>query len=158
MSLRDRWLAVMARARRLERREVREFVRWLERTRNLIQLTVLIVMPVIIGLITAVSNREAVLPFVLFPPSASGTYTLFADPEGRYSNPLRFVGGMTVGASCGGGAVLLATRTGLAAPSSDSALFAVSPVAAALAVFATGAATWVLSVELPSAFSPLSSR
>lgn len=153
MSLRDRWQTVLARARRIERREVREFVRWLERTRNLVQLTVLVAMPVIIGLITAVSNREAVLPFVLFPPLASGTYTLFAEPEGRYSNPLRFVGGMTVGASCGSGAVLLANRAGFAAMPSGDTLFVVSPVAAALAVFATGVATWGLSVELPSAFA-----
>lgn len=45
---------------------------------------------------------------MLFPPLASGTYTLFADPEGRYADPWTFVAGMAAGALCGWFALVLA--------------------------------------------------
>lgn len=153
MNLSDRWRTALSRVRRIERRELREFTRWLENTRNLVQLTVLLAMPVIIGLITAAANQERALPFVLFPPLASGTYTLFAEPEGRYSHPVKFVSGMTVGAASGVAALWLSIQLGLNAGAGEDALFSVSPVAAAVAVFLTGALTWALDAELPSAFS-----
>ena len=52
----------------------------------------LVLVPVLVALVTKLSNVVGVLPFVLFPPLASGTYTLFANPEGRYASPVRFVG------------------------------------------------------------------
>jgi nucleotide-binding universal stress UspA family protein len=150
--LRTRYLAVLRRVRRFERREVREFRRWIEHTTNLIHLTVLFVVPVLIALVTAVSNSLDLLPFVLFPPLASGTYTLFADPEGKYASPVKFVGGLTTGAICGTAATWFAINATFREPIGASGL-AVSPVEAALAVFLTGAATWALDFEEPSAFS-----
>jgi nucleotide-binding universal stress UspA family protein len=150
--LRERYDALLRRLRRIERREVAAFRRWIEHTANLIHLTVLVVVPLLIAAVTAVSNAVDVLPFVLFPPLASGTYTLFADPEGEYASPATFVGGLTTGALCGAAAVWVAAVTGLRNPAGDAAL-AVSPAAAALAIFLTGGATWALDIEEPSAFS-----
>jgi nucleotide-binding universal stress UspA family protein len=89
---------------------------------------------------------------VLFPPLASGTYTLFADPEGKYASPVKFVGGLTTGALCGTAAIWIAINATLRGPIGSSGLV-VSPAEAALAVFLTGAVTWALDFEEPSAFS-----
>ncbi|WP_255197265.1 HPP family protein [Halorarius litoreus] len=150
---RERVRTVLLRLRRLERREVREFRAWLETTRNLVHLTVLLLVPLLIALVTAISNAESFLPFVLFPPLASGTFTLFSEPEGQYASPLRFVGGLTAGAVCGSLAVAAALFTGAIDPSAVGTLRGISPVAAALAVFLTGGVTWAFDVEEPSAFS-----
>ena len=149
---RTRYRAVLRRVRRFERREIREFRRWIEHTTNLIHLTVLLVVPVLIAAVTAVSNSVDLLPFVLFPPLASGTYTLFADPEGKYASPTKFVGGLTTGAICGTAAIWIAIAASLRGPIGTSGLV-VSPAEAALAVFLTGAATWALDFEEPAAFS-----
>ncbi|WP_134671414.1 universal stress protein [Halorussus marinus] len=150
--LRERYHAVLRRLRRIERREVAAFQRWIEHTANLIHLSVLLLVPLLIAGVTAVSNAVDVLPFVLFPPLASGTFTLFADPEGEYASPAKFVGGLTTGAVCGTAAVWVAAVTGLRSPASGTGLL-VSPAAAALAIFLTGGATWALDFEEPSAFS-----
>ncbi|WP_327051103.1 HPP family protein [Halomicrococcus gelatinilyticus] len=142
----------LRRARRAERRELREFVVWLEHTRNLVHLSVLLFVPILIAIVTVISNNVNVFPFVLFPPLASGTFTLFADPEGKYASPLTFVAGLTVGALCGTAAIWVAAYTTLQNPLQAETL-AVSPVTAALAVFLTGAATWAFDLEQPSAFS-----
>ena len=151
--LRERWRTLLLRLRRIERREMREFRAWLETTRNLIHLTVLLIVPLVLGLVTAISNAESLLPFVLFPPLASGTYTLFADPEGQYADPTKFVGGLTAGAVCGSLAVAVALFTGALSPAALGTLDGISPWAAALAIFLTGAVTWAFDVEEPSAFS-----
>ncbi|PSP56110.1 universal stress protein UspA [Halobacteriales archaeon QS_1_67_19] len=150
--LRERYHAALRRARRLERREVRTFRRWIEHTSNLIHVSILLLIPPLIALVTAVSNTADVLPFVLFPPLASGTYTLFADPEGRYASPVRFVGGLTAGALCGTAAIWVALHTTLRNPLRAGGLI-VSPPEAALAIFLTGAVTWALDFEEPAAFS-----
>ncbi|WP_128476468.1 HPP family protein [Halorussus pelagicus] len=150
--LRARYLGVLRRVRRFERREVREFRRWIEHTGNLIHLSVLLLVPLLIALVTAISNSVAILPFVLFPPLASGTFTLFADPEGTYASPTKFVGGLTAGALCGTVAIWVGVNTALHDPIAATELF-VSPVEAALAVFLTGGVTWALDFEEPSAFS-----
>jgi len=150
--LRDRWRALVARARRLERRELAEFRAWIETTRNLVHLTGLVAVPLLVAAVTGVSNAVAVVPFVLFPPVASGAFTLFSDPEGRYADPRTFVGGLTAGAVCGSAAAYAAVATGLVAPT-GAMLDRVSPLAAAAAVFLTGASTWALDVEEPAAFS-----
>ena len=150
--LRDRWHALVARVRRLERRELAEFRVWLETTRNLIHLTGLVVVPLLIGGVTVVSNTLELLPFVLFPPLASGAFTLFSDPKGRYANPWAFVVGLTAGAMCGTVAVLTAVKAGLVDPGT-TALDAVSPLAAALAMFLTVAVMWAFGVEEPSALA-----
>jgi nucleotide-binding universal stress UspA family protein len=150
--LRTRCHGVVRRVRRFERREVREFRRWIEHTANLIHLSILLVVPLLIALVTAISNTVDVLPFVLFPPLASGTFTLFADPEGTYASPTKFVGGLTAGALCGTVAIWVGLHTALRDPLSTSQLL-VSPAEAALAVFLTGGVTWALDFEEPSAFS-----
>jgi hypothetical protein len=150
--LRDRWHALVARVWRLERRELAEFRVWLETTRNLIHLTGLVVVPLLIGGVTAVSNMLELLPFVLFPPLASGAFTLFSDPKGRYADPWTFVIGLTAGAVCGTVAVFTTVEAGLVDPGT-TALDAVSPLAAGLATFLTVAVTWAFGVEEPSALA-----
>jgi len=141
-----RLVAVSRRLRRFERRELAAFGRWLQHTGNLLHLTVLVAVPLLIGLVTLISNALAELSFLLFPPLASGAYTLFSDPEGRYASPRKFVVGLVVGALCGWAALAL---WGPLVPSGGS----VSPASAALSIFLTGAATWLLDVEEPAAFS-----
>ncbi|WP_439027371.1 HPP family protein [Haloarchaeobius sp. DT45] len=150
--LRARYHSIVSRLRRAERREWREFRRWVEDTSNLVHLSVLVFVPLLIAAVTAIANAEDLLPFVLFPPLASGTYSLFADPEGKYSSPVTFVGGLTAGALCGTTAIFVAVHTSLRNPL-VSDVFYISPVTAAIAVFLTGAVTWGLTVEQPSAFS-----
>ena len=147
--VRARLVAVGRRLRRIERRELTEFSRWIENTDNLIHLSILFVVPALLALVTLLSNASAELSFLLFPPLASGTYTLFADPEGRYASPARFVAGLTVGSLCGWGALsVFSLLYGL--PIVELGL---RPGSAALSVFLTGAVTWALDVEEPSAFS-----
>ncbi|NKE34315.1 HPP family protein [Natronococcus sp. JC468] len=141
--LRARARAFANRLRRLERRELDAFLRWIERTGSLLHFSVVVFVPLLIAAVTWLSNATAAVSFLLFPPLASGTYTLFADPEGRYSTPGKFVGGMTVGALCGW----------LAVASVATAGDGVSATGAALGVFLTGTATWALDLEEPTAFS-----
>ncbi|GAA0468666.1 HPP family protein [Halococcus dombrowskii] len=139
--------AAVSRSRRFERREFHEFRRWLESTRNLVHLSVVLFVPLLVGLVTLVANATN-LSFLLFPPLASGAYLLFAHPEERYSSPLRFVAGLTVGALCGWLAIEL---TGwLFYAGGPGSIHAPS---AALAMLLTGAATWAFSIEEPAAFS-----
>ncbi|WP_247009944.1 universal stress protein [Halorientalis litorea] len=148
--VRERLRAVTTRLRRLERREVQDFRRWLENTRNLVHISVLLLLPLLMGVVTALSNAVTELPFLLFPPLASGTYTLFSQPESRYASPRRFVGGLTGGAACGWVSLELVSR--LWYQTTPEAV-SVSPGAVALGVLLTGGVTWLLDVEEPSAFS-----
>ncbi|WP_254767102.1 HPP family protein [Salinilacihabitans rarus] len=138
--------AVGRRLRRVERRGLDAFLRWIEHTGNLLHLSVLVFVPLSIAVVTWLSNATAVVSFLVFPPLASGTYTLFADPEGPYSTPGTFVGGMTAGALCGWLALAVADALSLGGG-------AVSPAGAALGIFLTGAVTWALDLEEPTAFS-----
>ncbi len=138
------------RARRVERREVGELRAWLEHTGNLVHVSVLVFVPLLVGLVTFLSNATAVLPFLLFPPLASGTYTLFAHPEERYASPRRFVVGLTTGAVCGWLALWGAGAVGLGVSPGD---FQVPAGVAAFAVLLTGVVTWALDAEEPSAYS-----
>lgn len=138
---------VWRRLRRVQRPGIQSIVDWLEHTPNLIHLSIVTFVPLIIGMVTYISNLTAV-SFLLFPPLAAGTYTLFADPHGRYSTPKVFVGGMTAGALAGWFALevsraLLSTGGGAE----------VSAMSAAGAIFVTGLLTWVLDLEEPTAFS-----
>jgi nucleotide-binding universal stress UspA family protein len=141
-----RLVVAARRLRRFERRELAAFGRWLQHTGNLLHLTVLVAVPLLIGLVTLISNALTELSFLLFPPLAAGAYTLFSDPEGRYASPRKFVVGLVVGALCGWAALGLSV-------SPRSAAGTVSPASAALSIFLTGAATWLLDVEEPAAFS-----
>jgi len=148
MGFREQFRAVCRRCRSVERREVAEFQRWVENTDNLVRLSALVFVPLLIALVTLLSNAVAALPYLLFPPLASGAYTLFVRPESRYASPQRFVGGITAGAVCGWIAFVAAERL---LPSAAGGT--VPPIAAASAIALTAIVTWVLDVEEPSAFS-----
>ncbi|WP_336036316.1 HPP family protein [Halobacterium yunchengense] len=148
--LRRRLAAARRRLSRVERRELRQFRRWLETTSNLLHVSVLLFVPLLVGLVTLLANTVGLVSFLLFPPLASGTYTLFADPEGRYSEPVTFVGGLTVGALCGWAAVEVVATFLYRVPPGQ---LGVDAGAAALAVLLTGGVTWALDLELPTAFS-----
>jgi hypothetical protein len=147
--LRRRLTALRRRLVRLERRELHELRVWLERETNLLHVSIVLLVPLLIAGVTWLSNTVEVVSFLLFPPLASGTYTLFAHPRGEYASPRRFVAGMTLGALCGWVALVVAA----AVYGEPSGTFAVRPGAAALGVFLAGATTWALDVEVPSAFS-----
>jgi hypothetical protein len=139
------------RVRRTERRGVRRFRDWIEHTDNLIHVSVLVFLPLLIGLVTYLSNLlEGVLPFLLFPPLASGVYTLFANPESEYASPRRFVGGLTLGAVCGWIALEIAAGYWYDVPPG-----ALQPHAgaAAFSVLLTGVLAWALDLEESAAFS-----
>lgn len=145
------WLfSLVRRARRVERRELAEFRRWVENTENLLHLSILVMLPVVLGVVTLLANVVEALPFLLFPPLASGSYTLFANPESEYASPRRFVGGMTAGALCGWIALETATRYWYQVTPEQ---FTADPGAVALGLFLTGAVTWALDIEEASAFS-----
>ncbi|EMA52686.1 MULTISPECIES: HPP family protein [Halococcus] len=142
--------ALCSRARRLERREIHEFRRWIENTRNLVHLSVLLFVPLVIAGVTAISNLSAELSFLLFPPLASGAYLLFAHPTGQYASPGRFVAGLTLGALCGWLALRLSAALLYHAPPSQHRVHAAGT---ALAMFLTGATTWGFDIEEPAAYS-----
>jgi nucleotide-binding universal stress UspA family protein len=114
-----------------------------------VHLSVLVFVPLLIGLVTLLSNTVPVLSFLLFPPLASGSYTLFVDPRGKYSEPGRFVAGLTIGAACGE-AALWVSNTVMIAPSGE---FRVAAGGAVLATLSAGGITWLLDIEEPSAYS-----
>ncbi|MXR51997.1 HPP family protein [Halovenus sp. WSH3] len=145
---RDSVQSVAVRIRRTVRYRWRDLRRWVESTQNFVHLSILLLVPLLIGFVTALSNTVPGLSFLLYPPLAAGAFTLFADPEGRYASISRFVGGLTLGAVCGWVAVVAAS-TLIYQPAANS----VNPVAASLAVFLTGITTWLLDTEEPAAFS-----
>ena len=149
-------LARFRRISRLNRRGLRDFRRWIERTSNLLHLSVLLFVPLLVVVVTTLANTVESLSFLLFPPLAAGTYTLFANPESKYASPTRFVTGLTVGALCGWVAMELGavgaggSFGGFLSPIGSRG---VNAVAAGTAVFLTGAITWALDVEEAPAFS-----
>lgn len=147
---RSRVRAIGSRFRRIERRELRELRAWLENTRNLIRLSALLFVPVLVALVTALSNSVSVLPFLLFPPLASGTYVLFTEPESPSASPRRFVGGLTLGALCGWIALEVVGRYWYGGSPGPLGAYA---GAAAFAIFLTGVVTWLLDLEVAQSFS-----
>ena len=117
-------------------------------TTNLLHLSVVVFVPVLLAAVTTLSNRIQILSFLLFPPLAAGTYTLFSDPKSRYADPLRFVASLTAGAVCG-----LVSYVAAATVYGTIPAGVVRPESAALAVFLTGVVTWAGGIESPSAFS-----
>jgi len=147
--LRRAVVAAISRLRRIERRELRELRDWVERTTTIVHLSVLLFVPLLIALVTYLSNTLDALSFLLFPPLASGAYTLFANPEGEYADPAQFVGGLTAGAACGW-AGLVASNQLVAGPTT---MLGVTAVSAGLSVLLVGVVTWLLDLEEPSAYS-----
>ena len=141
--------SLAGRLRRIRRRELIDIRRWVESTDHVVHLSMLVFAPLLIWLVTTLANAAPSLTFLLFPPLASGTYTLFVDPHGRYSDPVRFVAGLTIGALCGLGALWVSNAV---LPATTSIL-QVNPTAAAVAVLATGLVTWPLDIEEPSGYS-----
>lgn len=154
MAMRDALLrrvrSLRSTARRVERQRLLQIRRWLEDTSNLIHASILLFVPLLVGFVTLLANVTPSVSFLLFPPIASGTYTLFADPEGEYSSPRRFVGGMTLGAFCGWFALDTTSQYLYTAPPSEVGVHA---GAAALGILFTGMVTWAMDLELPTAFS-----
>lgn len=145
-----RVVRIVRRLRRIEQRELAEFGRWIENTENLLHLSVLVLLPLLLGFVTVVSNATDALPYLLFPPLASGSYMLFSNPESESASPRRFVGGLTVGALCGWLALALVARYWYSVPPTQ---LSVHPGAVALGIFLTSAVTWALDMEEASAFS-----
>lgn len=148
--LHRRYHDVVSRLRWVERREVQDFRDWIEATSNLVHLSIVVFVPLLIAIVTYLSNAVEAISFLLFPPLASGTYTLFAGPEGRYSSPAKFVGGMTAGGLCGWIALEVTARY---VYDVQPELFQAHGGAAALAILLTGVVTWAFDLEVPSAFS-----
>jgi nucleotide-binding universal stress UspA family protein len=138
------------RLRRFERREIRAFRQWLENPENLLHLSALVIVPLLVGGVTWLANASPVVSFLVYPPLAAGAYTLFANPEGQYASPRRFIGGISAGAICGW---LVLEFTGEYWTAVPLGTLQVNAGAAALGVFLTGVVTWLLSLEEPSAFS-----
>lgn len=134
----------------LERREMHELKHWLQRTNSIVHVSVVLFVPFLIGTVTWLFTSIEQLSFFLFPPLASGTYTLFSDPRGQHASAWKFVVGLTVGAVCGL-AVLQFSATFLYHVQLGQ--FHVAPDSAALSVLLTAIVTWALDVEEPSAFS-----
>ena len=141
--------AVQGLRRSLDRRVAR-FRRWIEHTQNLVHLTVLFVIPALLGIVTALSNTVEALPYLLFPPLASGSYSLFGDPEGEQASPRRFVGGLSVGALCGWLALEAVANYWYQILAGQ---YRVHAGGVALGLFLTGAVTWALDLQEASAYS-----
>lgn len=139
----------LRRVGRFERRELKRFLAWIENTRNLIHVSILLFVPLLIAGVTALSNTVSQLSFLLFPPLAAGTYTLFANPTGKYASPKRFVVGLTIGALCG----WIALEIGTLLYGVPAQRLQIDAAGAGLSVFLTGAVTWLLDIEEPAAFS-----
>jgi nucleotide-binding universal stress UspA family protein len=145
--------AASSRVRRIERRESREFRQWIETTRNLVHVSALLFVPLLIAFVTALANVLPTLSFLLFPPLASGTYVLFTHPEEQYASPIRFVGGLTLGAVAGSVALLVSSWLATPGTPGGASAIQVDALGAALGVFLTGLLTWAFNLEEPSAFS-----
>ena len=120
----------------------------MEQTPNFIQLSVLIFIPILFGIAAFVATTYPRLIFLVFPPLVSGTYTLFADPKGRYAQPSQFVSGLTIGGVCGWGSIEFASWIALPFVEVEIEVFG-----AMLAILLTGISTWVLGMEEPAAYS-----
>ncbi len=149
--LRDRYYGALRRLRRFERRELRELRRQIEVTDTLVHLSLLVVLPLLVGLVTYLSNRLEHLSFFLFPPLAAGSYLLFAHPESEYASPVRFVAGLTTGAFCAWVAVEVALA--FVYPGLPPSELTVDAPGAAFAIFLTALFTWLANVEEAAAFS-----
>jgi len=149
--LRARYRTALQRARRVERRELRELRRRIEVTDTLVHLSLLVLLPLLVGAVTYLSTRLEGLSFFLFPPLASGSYMLFTNPESDFASPVRFVAGLTTGALCAWAAIEVALL--VVYPGLPAAELSVDAPGAAFAIFLTGVVTWVLNVEEAAAFS-----
>lgn len=149
-AFRERYSVARRRVAQIWRRKRRIVRRWLETTENLLHLAVLLIVPLLLAFVTWLANVTPFVSFLVYPPLASGTYTLFADPDGKYSSPRKFVGGMTLGAFCGWIALEVTARYLYVVPPEQ---FRVHAGATALSIVLTGVLTWGLDLEEPTAFS-----
>lgn len=147
----DRFLEGGRGFRRFKRRISREAYRRLEETTTLVHVSILLFVPLLIGLLTYLSNRWEHLSFFLFPPLAAGTYALFANPESKHASPIRFVAGLTAGAVCAWAAMGVAMW--VVYPDLPPASIEVDAPGAAFAIFLTGVVTWAFDIEEAAAFS-----
>jgi hypothetical protein len=151
LRLRDRYVHGVRRFNRGRRRLVRTVYRRLEETRTIVHVSILLFVPLLVGLLTYLSNRMPHLSYFVFPSLASGTYALFANPESEYASPVRFVAGLTAGAVCAWIAVEVAVR--FVYPEIPPSAIRVDAPGAAFAVLLTAVVTWALDIEEAAAFS-----
>ena len=146
----DRAAGLRRRLRRAARHRRIAARLWLERTSNLIHLSVLVFVPLLIAVVTWLSNTADLVTFLLFPPLAAGTYALFSTPA--EASPWQFVAGITAGAVCGWIAIgVVGTPPPATTPTGLTG--AIRPEGAALSVLLAAVVTWVAGVDEPSAFS-----
>lgn len=102
----------------------------------------------LLGGVTALANTVDGLPYLLFPPLAAATYSLFTrnDPWGF---PWDVPVALTVGAASGWLAILVVS-TVYHIPQGP---FTVSPYVVVLTVLVAGVVLHALSIELPPAFA-----
>lgn len=148
LPLRDRLRRSIRYLRRRYSQRLAVFRTWIENTENMLHLVVIFLVPALLAAVTWLASVTPAVTFLVYPPLASGTYTLFADPESKYASPKRFVGGMTLGAICGWVALTLSPQLLPAGPMAQ-----VQAEATALSIFLTGLCTWAFDLEMPSAFS-----
>ncbi|MDY7082622.1 MAG: HPP family protein [Halobacteria archaeon] len=118
-------------------KRLRRMREWLSDTSILIHVSSLFFVLLVIFAVVEIGIQTRI-NYLIFPPLASATFTLFYDSEGIYSEPRSLVGGLTIGAAMG----WLSFH-----------LLAFSGSAAALAIFLTGVVTWVTHTENPTAYS-----
>lgn len=136
----------MIRGYRLVLRWGKSLHAWVYDATTLIRLSVLVVVPLVMAVVTWLSNISDLVAFLLFPPLAAGTYSLIVDP--RDASPRLFVGGITTGALSGWAAVIVTeSMTGAAVAG------AVPPAGAAMSVLFAGLTSWMFRLEEPAAFS-----
>lgn len=117
----------------------------------MLHVSIVLVVPVLVGALVSRSNRMSGLSFLLFPPLAAGTFSPFKNPAEAQSSPVGFVGGLTVGAISAWIAIAVALT--FVYPDLPPSQLAVDPPWAAFAVFLTGGLTWLLEVAEPAAFA-----
>lgn len=119
---------------------------WVQETPHIIALSVLVFVPLLIAVVTWLSNISTAVSFLLFPPLAAGTYSLFARPE--ESSSRQFILGITAGALCGWIAVELMLIAGI-----DLFGGPIRPESAAISVLLVALLTQIVGIEEPSAYS-----
>lgn len=118
-------------------RSLRGLRRWLSDTSNLTHFSVLVFAPFLVIVLIELGVLSHI-SYLLFPPLAAATFTLFFEPEDIYSELHRVTVGLWIGAFVGW---LMFELIGFGG------------VSAGLAIFFTGIVTWLTGTEHPSAFS-----
>ncbi|WP_435098824.1 hypothetical protein [Halarchaeum sp. P4] len=123
---------------------------WLVRTvagPGRVRLAAIFLVAPLLGVVTAAANTLAALPFLLFPPLAAVSYSLFTRETRSVAWDVPVA--LTVGACSGWLAAVLvgAFRTLPSHP------YTVSPLVVVFTVVFAGVSLWALNIEVPPAFA-----